>query len=109
MIRAARVTSPRPERTRSWGSWTRRSGGDRRRGREDRGRRTTHNSWWFYQAGTSFHMNVNEVIANRACELWVRMRKLSLVHPNDHVNMAQSTNDVIPTSMRLATTRWPDR
>ncbi len=54
-------------------------------------------------AGTSFHMNVNEVIANRACELMGGKRgDYSLVHPNDHVNMAQSTNDVIPTAMRLA-------
>ena len=54
-------------------------------------------------AGTSFHMNVNEVIANRACELLGGKRgNYSLVHPNDHVNMAQSTNDVIPTAMRLA-------
>jgi aspartate ammonia-lyase len=54
-------------------------------------------------AGTSFHMNVNEVIANRACELMGGKRgEHTLVHPNDHVNMAQSTNDVIPTSIRLA-------
>jgi aspartate ammonia-lyase len=54
-------------------------------------------------AGTSFHMNVNEVIANRACELLGGKRgDTSLVHPNDHVNMAQSTNDVIPTAIRLA-------
>jgi len=54
-------------------------------------------------AGTSFHMNVNEVIANRACELMGGKRgDYSLVHPNDQVNMAQSTNDVIPTAMRLA-------
>src|SRR5216117_3073242 len=54
-------------------------------------------------AGTSFHMNVNEVIANRACELLGGKRgDYSLVHPNDDVNMAQSTNDVIPTAMRLA-------
>jgi aspartate ammonia-lyase len=54
-------------------------------------------------AGTSFHMNVNEVIANRACELMGGKRgEHTLVHPNDHVNMAQSTNDVIPTAMRLA-------
>jgi len=54
-------------------------------------------------AGTSFHMNVNEVIANRSCELLGGKRgDYSLVHPNDHVNMAQSTNDVIPTAMRLA-------
>jgi aspartate ammonia-lyase len=54
-------------------------------------------------AGTSFHMNVNEVIANRACEILGGARGDStLVSPNDHVNMAQSTNDVIPTAMRLA-------
>ena len=54
-------------------------------------------------AGTSFHMNVNEVIANRACELLGGSRgDTSLVSPNDHVNMAQSTNDVIPTAIRLA-------
>jgi aspartate ammonia-lyase len=54
-------------------------------------------------AGTSFHMNVNEVIANRACELLGGKRgDTSLVHPNDHVNLAQSTNDVIPTAIRLA-------
>ena len=54
-------------------------------------------------AGTSFHMNVNEVIANRAEEiLGGRKGQYRLVHPNDHVNMAQSTNDVYPTAMRLA-------
>jgi len=54
-------------------------------------------------AGTSFHMNVNEVIANRAAEiLGGRRGDPTLVSPNDHVNMAQSTNDVIPTAMRLA-------
>ncbi len=54
-------------------------------------------------AGTSFHMNANEVIANRACEILGGKRgDHTLVSPNDHVNMAQSTNDVIPTAMRLA-------
>ena len=54
-------------------------------------------------AGTSFHMNVNEVIANRAAEiLGGRRGDTALVSPNDHVNMAQSTNDVIPTAIRLA-------
>jgi fumarate hydratase class II/aspartate ammonia-lyase len=54
-------------------------------------------------AGTSHNMNVNEVLANRACELLGGERgDTSLVHPNDHVNMAQSTNDVVPTAMRLA-------
>jgi aspartate ammonia-lyase len=55
-------------------------------------------------AGTSFNMNANEVIANRANEMRgiARGDYKSGVHPNDHVNMAQSTNDVFPTAMRLA-------
>jgi aspartate ammonia-lyase len=54
-------------------------------------------------AGTSMNMNVNEVLANRANELLGAARgTYDPVHPNDHVNMAQSTNDVIPTAMRLA-------
>jgi aspartate ammonia-lyase len=54
-------------------------------------------------AGTSFHMNLNEVIANRAEELLGgRKGDYRLVHPHDHVNMGQSTNDVYPTAMRLA-------
>jgi len=54
-------------------------------------------------AGTSHNMNCNEVLANRANELLGHPRgAYSPVHPNDHVNMAQSTNDVIPTAMRLA-------
>lgn len=55
-------------------------------------------------AGVSFHMNTNEVIANRAIEvLGGRRGDYKLVHPNDHVNLGQSTNDVVPTAMRLAT------
>lgn len=54
-------------------------------------------------AGTSHNMNVNEVLANRANELLGGSRgTYSPVHPNDHVNMAQSTNDTIPTAIRLA-------
>jgi fumarate hydratase, class II len=54
-------------------------------------------------AGTSHHMNVNEVLANRACELLGGRRgDRALVDPNDDVNMSQSTNDVVPTAMRLA-------
>jgi len=58
-------------------------------------------------AGVSFHMNVNEVIANRA--IWYltgkrtdKLGNYSIVHPNDHVNFGQSTNDTFPTTMRLA-------
>ncbi len=55
-------------------------------------------------AGVSFHMNTNEVIANRAIEiLGGELGDYSRVHPNDHVNYGQSTNDVFPTGMRLAT------
>ena len=54
-------------------------------------------------AGVSFHMNSNEVIANRALELLGgTLGDYSIVHPNDHVNYGQSTNDVFPTGMRLA-------
>src|SRR4051812_46383708 len=54
-------------------------------------------------AGTSHNMNVNEVLANRANEILGGERgTYTPVHPNDHVNMAQSTNDTIPTNIRLA-------
>jgi aspartate ammonia-lyase len=54
-------------------------------------------------AGTSHNMNTNEVLANRAAEmLGGRRGEYTLVHPNDHVNMGQSTNDVFPTATRLA-------
>ena len=52
-------------------------------------------------AGTSHHMNANEVIANRATQMLGGSLGQYLVHPNDHVNLAQSTNDVIPTAIRL--------
>jgi aspartate ammonia-lyase len=60
-------------------------------------------------AGTSHNMNTNEVLANRANELLGGQRgTYTPVHPNDHVNMAQSTNDVIPTAIRLgAVTELP--
>ncbi len=55
-------------------------------------------------AGTSHNMNANEVLANRAIEMLGGQRgEYKPVHPNDHVNMAQSTNDTFPTAMRLAT------
>ena len=54
-------------------------------------------------AGTSHNMNANEVLANRAAELLGAPRgAYERVHPNDHVNMGQSTNDVFPTATRLA-------
>jgi aspartate ammonia-lyase len=54
-------------------------------------------------AGTSHNMNTNEVLANRAAEILGGARgEYTRVHPNDHVNMGQSTNDVFPTATRLA-------
>jgi len=53
-------------------------------------------------SGTSTNMNANEVIANRATELLGGARGSKLVHPNDHVNLCQSSNDVIPTAIHLA-------
>ncbi|OGW42803.1 MAG: aspartate ammonia-lyase [Nitrospirae bacterium RBG_16_43_11] len=54
-------------------------------------------------AGTSHNMNANEVIANRAIEmLGGKKGDYSIIHPNDHVNMSQSTNDVFPTAMRIS-------
>ncbi len=54
-------------------------------------------------SGTSTNMNTNEVIANRAIELRGGKRGDKSVHPNDHVNVGQSSNDVIPTAIHLAT------
>lgn len=54
-------------------------------------------------SGTSYNMNANEIIANRANEiLGGKKGKYEFVHPNNHVNLAQSTNDVIPTAIRIA-------
>jgi fumarate hydratase class II len=53
-------------------------------------------------SGTSTNMNANEVIANRACEILGEKRGSRRVHPNDHVNRGQSSNDVIPTALHVA-------
>ena len=56
-------------------------------------------------SGTSSNMNANEVIANRACEILKGSKgDRLLVHPNDHVNFSQSSNDVIPTSIHVGVT-----
>jgi aspartate ammonia-lyase len=61
-------------------------------------------------AGTSHNMNVNEVLANRANQIMGgELGVYSRVNPNDHVNMAQSTNDVFPTAMRLASLELADQ
>ena len=58
---------------------------------------------WQTGSGTQTNMNVNEVISNRAIQiLGGRMGTKKPVHPNDHVNKCQSTNDVFPTAMHLA-------
>ena len=54
-------------------------------------------------AGTSFNMNVNEVLANRALEILGKQKgQYKIVSPNDHVNMAQSTNDTFPTTLHVS-------
>jgi fumarate hydratase class II len=53
-------------------------------------------------SGTSTNMNANEVIANRATELMGGARGTKLIHPNDHVNLGQSSNDVIPSALHVA-------
>lgn len=54
-------------------------------------------------AGTPLHMNVNEVVANRANEiLGGKLGKYEYIHPNNHVNMAQSSNNVVPSALRIA-------
>jgi fumarate hydratase class II len=53
-------------------------------------------------SGTQFNMNVNEVIANRICQLTDKPLGDKTIHPNDHVNKSQSTNDSFPTAMHIA-------
>src|SRR5256884_7044000 len=58
---------------------------------------------WMTGSGTQFNMNVNEVISNRCCQLaGTELGSKAPVHPNDHVNMAQSSNDTFPSAMYIA-------
>jgi fumarate hydratase class II len=58
---------------------------------------------WMTGSGTQFNMNVNEVISNRCCQLaGTPLGSKRPVHPNDHVNMAQSSNDSFPSTMNIA-------
>ena len=58
---------------------------------------------WMTGSGTQFNMNVNEVISNRCCQLaGTKLGSKTPVHPNDHVNMAQSSNDTFPSAMYIA-------
>jgi fumarate hydratase class II len=58
---------------------------------------------WMTGSGTQFNMNVNEVISNRCCQLaGTAVGSKSPVHPNDHVNMSQSSNDSFPSAMNIA-------
>jgi len=58
---------------------------------------------WMTGSGTQFNMNVNEVISNRCCQIaGTALGSKTPVHPNDHVNMAQSSNDTFPSAMNIA-------
>ena len=58
---------------------------------------------WMTGSGTQFNMNVNEVISNRCCQIaGTPLGSNAPVHPNDHVNMAQSSNDSFPSAMYIA-------
>src|SRR3982074_3307534 len=58
---------------------------------------------WMTGSGTQFNMNVNEVISNRCCQIaGTPLGSKTPVHPNDHVNMAQSSNDSFPSAMSIA-------
>jgi fumarate hydratase, class II len=58
---------------------------------------------WMTGSGTQFNMNVNEVISNRCCQLaGTALGSKTPVHPNDHVNMSQSSNDTFPSAMYIA-------
>ena len=58
---------------------------------------------WMTGSGTQFNMNVNEVISNRCCQIaGTLLGSKTPVHPNDHVNMGQSSNDTFPTAMHIA-------
>src|SRR5262245_20565243 len=58
---------------------------------------------WMGGSGTQFNMNVNEVISNRCCQLaGTPLGSKTPVHPNDHVNMSQSSNDTFPSAMYIA-------
>ncbi len=58
---------------------------------------------WQTGSGTQFNMNVNEVISHRAREILQKEGKILEVHPNDHINRSQSSNDIFPTSLHVST------
>jgi fumarate hydratase, class II len=65
---------------------------------------------WMTGSGTQFNMNVNEVISNRCCQLaGTALGSKAPVHPNDHVNMSQSSNDSFPSAMYIATATNADK
>src|ERR1700737_4167007 len=58
---------------------------------------------WMTGSGKQFNMNVNEVLSNRCCQIaGTPLGSKTPVHPNDHVNMAQSSNDTFPSAMNIA-------
>ena len=91
-----------PRRTSKWAGWT---PGSFACDEILAGKHRDHFVVDVYQAGAgvSFHMNVNEAISGRAAEILGKPRgDRSAVHPNDHVNLGQSTNDTFPTALHLA-------
>jgi len=65
---------------------------------------------WMTGSGTQFNMNVNEVISNRCCQLaGTELGSKKPVHPNDHVNMSQSSNDSFPSAMCIAAAQGVDK
>ena len=64
---------------------------------------------WQTGSGTQTNMNCNEVVANRAIEILGGAQGSKLVHPNDHVNMSQSSNDTFPTAMHIAAATYAKR
>ena len=61
---------------------------------------------WQTGSGTQTNMNVNEVVANRAIQLAGGIGSKQPMHPNDHVNKGQSSNDTFPTAMHVAAVLW---
>jgi len=65
---------------------------------------------WQTGSGTQSNMNVNEVVSNRCIQLVGGvLGSKAPIHPNDHVNMGQSSNDTFPTAMHIAPMPWPTR
>jgi fumarate hydratase class II len=107
IVRALGIVKRQPPKaTWIWARWIRNRQGDRRRRQEViEGKLNDHFPLvvWQTGSGTQSNMNTNEVISNRAIEmLGGEMGSKKPVHPNDHCNMSQSSNDCFPTAMHIA-------